>query len=57
MASKSVVDMLEASSGAHFSGFHMDGLDSRTMDTEQSATTATRDVYKQPFVIGKGRQW
>ncbi|XP_015574932.1 uridine kinase-like protein 3 isoform X1 [Ricinus communis] len=52
MESKSVVDMIEASSRAHFSGFHMDGLGSRNTEMAQPMTSATEDMYKQPFVIG-----
>lgn len=51
MDSKSVVDMIEASSGAHFSGFHMDGLQQRAA-VEQPSTSATENMTKQPFVIG-----
>ncbi|XP_065861610.1 uridine kinase-like protein 3 [Euphorbia lathyris] len=52
MDSKSVVDMIEASSGVHFSGFHMDGLESRNIETGQPTTSSTESMYKQPFVIG-----
>ncbi|KDP32623.1 hypothetical protein JCGZ_13173 [Jatropha curcas] len=52
MGSKSVVDMIEASSGVHFSGFHMDGLDSRNTETGQPTTSAAEKMYKQPFIIG-----
>ncbi|CAI0391276.1 unnamed protein product [Linum tenue] len=51
MGSKSVVDMIEASSGAHFSGFHMDGsLGARS--NGQPTTSASDGIYNQPFVIG-----
>ncbi|KAK6934648.1 hypothetical protein RJ641_034803 [Dillenia turbinata] len=50
-ASKSVEDMIEASSGVHFSGFHMDGMESRNSVLEQP-TTSTDNVHRQPFVIG-----
>lgn len=53
MDSKSVVDMIEASSGVHFSGFHMDGLESRNTETGQPMTCETEKIYKQPFVIGE----
>lgn len=53
MASKSVVDMLEASSEVHFSGLHLDGTVLRTNVTEQPTTSATDDMHKQPFVIGE----
>ncbi|XP_057983102.1 uridine kinase-like protein 3 [Malania oleifera] len=52
MDSKSVVDMIESSSGVHFSGFHLDGLEARNSETEQPTTSATEHVHKQPFVIG-----
>ncbi|CAN1134007.1 Uridine kinase-like protein 4 [Linum perenne] len=50
MGSKSVVDMIDASSGAHFSGFHMDGSGPRA--NGHPTTSASDDIYKQPFVIG-----
>lgn len=53
MDSKSVVDLIEASSGVHFSGFHMDGLEQRNTEVEQPTTSATDNFHKQPFVIGK----
>ncbi|CAL5390226.1 unnamed protein product [Camellia sinensis] len=49
---KSVVDLIEASSGAHFSGFHLDGLDPRNSELEQPTTSAAEHLHKQPFVIG-----
>ncbi|XP_008227508.1 PREDICTED: uridine kinase-like protein 4 [Prunus mume] len=51
MGSNSVVDMIEASSGVHFSGFHMDGLEQR-QKVEQPTTSAHENMHKQPFVIG-----
>lgn len=51
MDSKSVVDMIEASSGPHFSGFHMDGLQPRDL-AEQPSTSVTENMPKEPFVIG-----
>ncbi|XVF76995.1 hypothetical protein PTKIN_Ptkin14bG0004500 [Pterospermum kingtungense] len=51
MGSHSVEDMIEASSGVHFSGFHMDGFDSRTIE-KPTTSSATENVHKQPFVIG-----
>ncbi|RXH85093.1 hypothetical protein DVH24_041861 [Malus domestica] len=51
MGSNSVVDMIEASSGVHFSGFHMDGLEQRSK-VEQPTTSAHGNMHKQPFVIG-----
>lgn len=53
MGSKSVVDLMEASSGAHFSGFHMDTLKQRIKEIDTSTTSATENMHKQPFVIGK----
>lgn len=52
MGSKSVEDLLEASTGVHFSGFHLDTLDSRNLEVEQPTTSAAESVPKQPFVIG-----
>ncbi|XP_040988905.1 uridine kinase-like protein 3 isoform X2 [Juglans microcarpa x Juglans regia] len=52
MASKSVMDLMEASSGVHFSGFHMDALKQRIKDIEAPTTSATENMHKQPFVIG-----
>ncbi|XP_008353177.1 uridine kinase-like protein 3 isoform X1 [Malus sylvestris] len=51
MGSNSVVDMIEASSGVHFSGFHMDGLEQR-QKVELPTTSAHENMHKQPFVIG-----
>ncbi|KAL6204162.1 hypothetical protein ACLB2K_021430 [Fragaria x ananassa] len=50
MGSNSVVDMIEASSGVHFSGFHMDGLEQRLKI--EPPTTSNENMHKQPFVIG-----
>ena len=52
MGSKLVEDMIEASSGVHFSGFHMDGLESRHIE-KPTTSSGTENVQKQPFVIGK----
>ncbi|GAV59637.1 PRK domain-containing protein [Cephalotus follicularis] len=52
MGSKSVVDMIEASSEVHFSGFHMDGLQSRDSEAGQTTTSMSKNMDKQPFVIG-----
>lgn len=52
MAFKSVVDMIEASSEVHYSGFHLDELKTRNSEVEQPTTSATVDLHKQPFVIG-----
>ncbi|EOY11921.1 Uridine kinase-like 3 isoform 3 [Theobroma cacao] len=51
MGSKSVEDMIEASTGVHFSGFHMDGLESRNIE-KPTTSPATENLHKQPFVIG-----
>ncbi|KAJ8439655.1 hypothetical protein Cgig2_017928 [Carnegiea gigantea] len=52
MGSQSVVDLIEVSSGAHFSGFHMDGIESRKAVIEQPTTSTDENVHNQPFVIG-----
>jgi uridine kinase len=50
---KSVVDLMENSSGVHFSGFHLNGgLDARNSEVEQPTTSAAEHAPKQPFVIG-----
>ncbi|CAK7345917.1 unnamed protein product [Dovyalis caffra] len=51
MDSKSVEDMIEASSGVHFSGFHMDGLEPRNTEVAQPTMSAAEEMHKQPFVI------
>lgn len=50
--SKSVVDLIEASSGVHFSGFHMDSLEQGVKEMELTTASATEELHKQPFVIG-----
>ncbi|CAL5415322.1 unnamed protein product [Camellia sinensis] len=50
--SKSVVDFIEGSSGFIFLGFHLDGLELRNSEVEQSAP---KHAHKQPFVIGEFR--
>ncbi|MCL7046151.1 hypothetical protein MKW94_019947 [Papaver nudicaule] len=50
MASKDVVRLIEASSGVHFSGFHLNGL--HNSEVEQPTTSTTECVQRQPFVIG-----
>ncbi|KVI02367.1 Phosphoribulokinase/uridine kinase [Cynara cardunculus var. scolymus] len=52
MGSKPVEYLIEASSGAHFSGFHMDGMQARNSQAGQATTSVTENVHKQPFVIG-----
>ncbi|XP_040948515.1 uridine kinase-like protein 4 isoform X2 [Gossypium hirsutum] len=51
MGSAAVEDMIEASSGVHFSGFHMDGLDSRHIK-KPMMSPATENMHNQPFLIG-----
>lgn len=51
MGSKAVEDLIEASSGVHFSGFHLENTDPSTSVVEQATTSATENI-KQPFVIG-----
>ncbi|KAK9156422.1 hypothetical protein Sjap_003902 [Stephania japonica] len=49
---KDVVDLMEASSGVHFSGFHLDSLERRDTVAEQSTDSVAGSVARQPFVIG-----
>ncbi|KAG8492761.1 hypothetical protein CXB51_010457 [Gossypium anomalum] len=51
MGSAAVEDMIEASSGVHFSGFHMDALDSRHIK-KPMISPATENMHNQPFLIG-----
>ncbi|TYJ48926.1 hypothetical protein E1A91_A01G098400v1 [Gossypium mustelinum] len=51
MGSNSVEDMIEASSGVHFSGFHMDGLESKNIE-KPTTSPGAKNVHKQPFIIG-----
>ncbi|CAH2077869.1 unnamed protein product [Thlaspi arvense] len=51
MGSKSVVDMIQASSGVHFSGFHVNGLEPQPRAVTDS-TSASEEIQRQPFVIG-----
>ncbi|KAG4203753.1 hypothetical protein ERO13_A04G004000v2 [Gossypium hirsutum] len=51
MGSAAVENMIEASSGVHFSGFHMDGLDSRHIK-KPMISPATENMHNQPFLIG-----
>lgn len=51
MGSKAVEDLIEASSGAHFSGFHLDNGEPGISQVEQTNTSTTENI-KQPFVIG-----
>ncbi|PHU04083.1 Uridine kinase-like protein 2, chloroplastic [Capsicum chinense] len=49
MGSKAVEDLLEASSGVHYSGFHLE--EPHTSEIDQPTTSIDGSV-KQPFVIG-----
>ena len=51
--SESIADLIEASSGVHFSGLHLDGLEPRYPEGKQMTMSAGEHVHKQPFVIGK----
>ncbi|KAL0306217.1 UNVERIFIED_CONTAM: Uridine kinase-like protein 3 [Sesamum radiatum] len=51
MGLKAVEDLIEASSGVHFSGFHLENTDPSTSVVEQPTTSETENI-KQPFVIG-----
>ncbi|PSS05998.1 Uracil phosphoribosyltransferase [Actinidia chinensis var. chinensis] len=50
--SESIADLIEASSGVHFSGLHLDGLEPRYPEGKQMTTSAGEHMHKQPFVIG-----
>ncbi|CAH8392228.1 unnamed protein product [Eruca vesicaria subsp. sativa] len=52
--SESVVDMIEASSKVHYSGFHMNGHINGVEPSALHGTTspASADIQRQPFVIG-----
>ncbi|KAL3355682.1 hypothetical protein AABB24_016720 [Solanum stoloniferum] len=49
MGSKAVEDLIQASSGVHYSGFHLE--EPHTSEIEQP-TTSIDERVKQPFVIG-----
>ncbi|XP_073039659.1 uridine kinase-like protein 3 [Primulina eburnea] len=51
MGSKAIEDLIEASSGVHFSGFHLENADASSSIVDPPVTSSTEDV-KQPFVIG-----
>lgn len=51
MDSRSVVDMIEASSRAHFSGFHLIGLQ-HTNVGDQGLARVSENIPRQPFIIG-----
>ncbi|XP_070006934.1 uridine kinase-like protein 3 isoform X1 [Nicotiana tabacum] len=50
MGSNAVEDLIEASSGVHYSGFHME--QPRTPEIEQPTTSIDDSFHKQPFIIG-----
>ncbi|XP_068636434.1 uridine kinase-like protein 3 isoform X2 [Aristolochia californica] len=52
MGSNSVEDLLEAATGIHFSGFHMNDLEARKLSVEQPTTSTDASTHTQPFVIG-----
>lgn len=52
MDSKDGIDLIEASSRAHYSGFHLNDLEPRYLELEQPTTSTTGNMGKQPFVIG-----
>ncbi|XP_031480922.1 uridine kinase-like protein 4 [Nymphaea colorata] len=52
MGSEDVVELLEKSSGPHFSGFHLDGINGLNSQEEQPTTSKTESMHKQPFIIG-----
>ncbi|KAL0310914.1 UNVERIFIED_CONTAM: Uridine kinase-like protein 4 [Sesamum angustifolium] len=51
MGSAAVEDLIEALSGVHFSGFHLENTDPSASELERSTSSATENVL-QPFVIG-----
>lgn len=52
MGSKPVEDIIESSSGVHFSGFHLNGLQKINTKVEQQTASLAESVHRQPFVIG-----
>lgn len=52
MGSKSVEELLQNSTGVHFSGFHVDDSKRRISEEKFEAASATENGYKEPFVIG-----
>lgn len=52
MDSKSVEDLLGASTGVHFSGFHLTSSAPIGSEAETTAASASVNVHKQPLVIG-----
>lgn len=55
MGSNSVVDMIQASSKVHFSGFHVNGHVNGLAQKAVSKETisASGEIQRQPFVIGQ----
>ncbi|KAL6567681.1 Uridine kinase-like protein 4 [Orobanche gracilis] len=51
MGPQAVEDMIEASSGVHFSGFHLENTDPSASVVEQPTTSAAENI-NPPFVIG-----
>ncbi|XP_073004421.1 uridine kinase-like protein 4 [Typha latifolia] len=51
MGSKSVDGLLVDSSGAHFTGIHVDEPERRDFE-EQPTTSATENGHREPFIIG-----
>lgn len=52
MGSTPVEYLIESSSRAHFSGFHMDGMQTANSQASQETTSVNENVHKQPFIIG-----
>lgn len=52
MGSKPVEDIIEYTSGVHFSGFHLNGLQKINTKVEQPTNSVAESVHRQPFVIG-----
>lgn len=51
MGSKTVEELLETSTGVHFSGLRLDEMEKRNHGIEQP-TTSTANGHREPFVIG-----
>ncbi|XP_073000279.1 uridine kinase-like protein 3 [Typha latifolia] len=51
MGSNSIDNLLETSTGIHFSGLHLDDLKSNS-EEDQPTTSATDNGHREPFVIG-----
>ncbi|PKU83980.1 uridine kinase-like protein 4 isoform X1 [Dendrobium catenatum] len=45
------VDLLQSSTGVHFSGLHLNELERRDLQMEKT-TSSTENAYRQPFIIG-----